>query len=184
MPQSSMSTSLLSDTLTVGRNLVQHWETLNGCASSGSHIGPQTLHYMAESISWVLRDYKTAVDAVSQSASETQTPARQSVSMPTPASNSTPSLWDNERAAEWNIPRAFVGNLELDPAEAILIAQEALSHSIARLSVMLQDIEEEAALQHQQPNADYLLREKDLKDLVTRLFRLLRRVNRLGTGTE
>ncbi|KAK6062424.1 hypothetical protein SCUP234_13195 [Seiridium cupressi] len=181
-PQNNMSLPLLSETLTVGRNLVQHWETLNGCASSASHMGPQTLHYMAESISWVLGDYETAVDAMSRSPSSTQTLARQSVSMPTPISNSTPGSWDAERAGEWNIPRAFVGNLELDPAEALLVAQEALSHSIARLTVMFQDIEEEATLQRQQPSADYSLRERDLKDLVTRMFRLLRRVDGLSTA--
>lgn len=175
-PQNSTSTSLFSDKLTIGRKLVQHWELLNGCANFVSHMGPQTLHYMIESISWVLHDYETAVDLLSRSASETQTRARQSGSIFTPASNSTSSLWDKQGAAEWNIPTALVGKLELEPAEAILVAQEAFSHSIARLTLMLQDIEEEAALQRQQPNADYSLRERDLKDLVTRLFRLLRRV--------
>lgn len=142
---------------------------------------------MAESISWVLCDYETAVDAMLQSMSQTQTPATYSESMPTPpVINSTPSLLDDEREAECNInlPRAFLGNLELDPSEAILVAQEALSHSISRLTLMLQDIEEEATLQDQQLNADNLLREKGLKDLVTRLFRLLRRVNKLGDGTK
>lgn len=162
--------------LTMGRKLVQHWEMLNGCTNSESHMGPQTLHCMIESISWVLRDYETAVDVISRSASEPQTLARQPESVSTPASNFTSSPRDNEPATEWNIPTALVGNLELEPAEAILVAYEAFSHSIARLTLMLQDIEEEAALHRQQPKPDYPLREKDLQDLVTRLFRLLRRV--------
>jgi len=111
-------------------------------------MDPQTLHCMSESISWVVRDYETAVDAMSTSS---------------------------------NIPRAFVGDLELDSAESNLVAQEVLSHSIARSTVMLQDIEEEVSLQRQQLTGNYSLQEKDLKELVTRLFRLLGRVNRLDT---
>lgn len=120
-------------------------------------MSPQTVQYMVEPISWVLYDYKSAVDAISRSAKETQRLVRQSEVLPTPASTSPPSLQDNE----YNIPRVFVANLELDPAKAILVAQEALSHSIARLTVMLQDIEEEAALQRQQPHVDGSLQDKD-----------------------
>lgn len=175
-----MSTSLLSGILNTGYKLAQHWEMLNGCANSVSHMGPQTLHYMIESISWVLRDYERVANVISRSTGEAQTVTRQPGSLSTQASNSTSSHWNNERAAEWSIPTVLIGNLELEPAEAILVAQEAFSHSIARLTLMLQDIEEEAALQRQQPNADYSLQEKDLKDLVMRMFRLLRRI----TGAE
>ncbi len=139
-----------------------------------------TLQYMAESIKWVLSDYEKVVDDLS---SNTQASTRESVPMiPTPISDLTPNAWDIEQR---NLPKAFVGTLELEPAEVVMVVQEALSHSIARLAVMLQDLEEEVSvLKQQQLNVDNLLREKDLKDLVSRLFRLLGRVNRIDVRNE
>ena len=176
LPPNNLSALSISTILNTGRKLAIHWEMLNGCADSVTHMGPQTLHYMIESISWVLHDYEEASEVMSRSASETQTLPRQPASTTVHSSISQSTLWNTEHAAEWSMPTALVGNLKLEPAEAILVAQEAFSHSIARLTLMLQDIEEEAALQRQQPNADYSLQEKDLRDLVTRMFRLLRRM--------
>lgn len=144
----------------------------------------QILQYMAESMSWVLRDYETVVDAMFRDSSEAQTTENQSASMLNATPNLPSTLGDKERPTHETMPRAFFGKLELDLDEAIIVAQEALSHWIARLTVMLQDMEEEVALQRQQPKVDYPLQEKDTKDLVTRLFRLLRRVDGLGIGTQ
>ncbi|KAI0100504.1 hypothetical protein GGR51DRAFT_532289 [Nemania sp. FL0031] len=148
--------SFLSSTLTMAHNLVQHWGTINGCSSAQSHITPQTLCSMTDAIGMILRDHELAVDAMSQI-----------------------SHRDGAAAAseKLNIPRASIGSLELDPSEAAIVIQESLKHSIIRLAAMLQDIEEEATLlgQDQSP-----LRDKDVKGLITRLFRVLANVNRIA----
>jgi hypothetical protein len=151
----SKPTSLLQNTLTMGRNLVQHWGALNGCANAESHLGTQTLRYMADAIGWVLRDHEVAIDDLSR--------------RPQP-----------HRAAEGNPPRTFIGRLELDPAEAAVVVQEALKHSLIRLAAMLQDIEEETALMGRSEAADPLW-ERNIKNHITQLFRMLGSVNRLDT---
>lgn len=89
-------------------------------------------------------------------------------------------LPDKERLIERKILRALVGNLELDPAEAILAAQEAPSTRLPACQSRSRILRGETVLQRQQPNAGCQLREKDLKDLATRLFLLLGMVKKIG----
>lgn len=205
-----------SETLAKGQDLVQHWETLNGCANSEMHIIPQMLFYLTQSISWVVRDYEVAVDAIiSQRTPLTARPEAVSSICGSllPWDNNNSSSNDNSASKENSherriepgeiamtpasiIPRAYVGNLELDPDEAVLVAQEAFRHSIARLTIMLQDIEEEEAILRYQPEGssqqqiaieepgdeEYIQRERNRRDLITRLLKLLSRVDGLGYG--
>ncbi|KAI0868733.1 hypothetical protein GGS24DRAFT_481433 [Hypoxylon argillaceum] len=150
--------AFLASTLAMAHNLVQHWGTINGCSSAHSHITPRTLCSMTDAIGMILRDHELAVDAMYQLSHRNGTAAA------------------SERL---NTPRASIGKLELDPSEAAIVIQESLKHSIIRLAAMLQDIEEEAALRSQ----DQLpLRDKDVKGLITRLFRMLANVNRIATA--
>ncbi|KAI1130847.1 hypothetical protein F5Y10DRAFT_234914 [Nemania abortiva] len=148
--------SFLSSTLSTAHNLVQHWGTINGCSSAQSHITPQTLCSMTDAIGMILRDHELAVDAMSQT------------------SHHNGSAATSEKL---NTPRVAIGSLELDASEAAIVIQESLKHSVIRLAAMLQDIEEEAALlgQDQSP-----LRDKDVKGLITRLFRVLANLNRIA----
>lgn len=126
----------------------------------------QIPHYTTKSIRWVLLDYETCIEAIIQN------------TRPTGNQNQSPP---NDSGT--TIPRASVGTLELDPEEALIVTQEVLSHWIARLMVTLRDVEEEVALQRRrQRGVDYALHEEDMKDLATRLFRLLGRVDGLGVG--
>lgn len=52
----------LSDVQLLGRNLVQHWEALNGCASSDLHLRPPAVCFMADAISRILGLYDMVVD--------------------------------------------------------------------------------------------------------------------------
>ena len=72
-------------------------------------------------------------------------------------------------------------DLELDDEEEIIIVhREALRHSITRLGAILQDIEEELRQggQNEVSEVEHPLRDKEVKELMGRLFRLLGRVSR------
>ncbi|XXH01871.1 hypothetical protein Hte_008233 [Hypoxylon texense] len=148
---------VLADTLAVAHNLVQHWGTVNGCASADAHMDARMLCCMVDSIGIVLRDHETAIA---------------------------------NAAAAAPPPRTSVGRLELDAAEAAIVAQEALKHSLIRLTVMLQDVEEEAAWLGRRADGESARKKKnplgdrDVKGLITRLFRMLGNVNRLETAEK
>jgi hypothetical protein len=170
----------------MGRNLIRHWEQINGCASSASHMNPNTLQGMTDTIGWVLRDHEVTIDAMSRSL-QSYTGPRSATPTGDPGSSGTLSgvtsgAWEENDTPSpvtvWNTPGTFVGNLELGPDEANIVIQEALSNSVYRLAVMLQDIEEEVASLRDPSDGGYRLR---TKDLTTRLFRLLGRVTSLET---
>jgi hypothetical protein len=147
--QANISDSSLNSALSKSRCLSQNWEQLNGCASSESHMEVQMLHPIVEMIEWVLQDHESAVDVLSSS------------------------------FQEFSIPSTFIGSLELDNVEAMIAVQEALSQSVCRLAVMLQDIKEESfGHDRSSSEAEHPLH---LKELTTRLFRLLSRIDRLET---
>ncbi|KAI0536901.1 hypothetical protein GGR58DRAFT_373620 [Xylaria digitata] len=78
-----------------------------------------------------------------------------------------------------NKPKVSIGELELTALERTIVIQESLKHSIIRLVVMLQDIEEEAAL-ISRDQAVFPLHDGAVKELITRLFRLLGIVNQMA----
>ncbi|KAI1500606.1 hypothetical protein F5X99DRAFT_235202 [Biscogniauxia marginata] len=156
---------ILAGTLAAARDLVQHWGAVNGCARAEAHMDAQMLRCMADAIALVLRDHEAAIDAAAPGNPDPQSRRRASASA---------------SAVKWNAPRTYVGKLELDAAEAAIVAQEALKHSLIRLAAMLQDLEEESALLAR-AGAENPLRDRDVKSLITRLFRMLGNVNRLAT---
>ncbi|CAJ2506372.1 Uu.00g005020.m01.CDS01 [Anthostomella pinea] len=153
--------SFLADALTMSRDLVQHWGTINGCASSESHMTPQALCSMADAIDQVLRGHATAIEDLSRRHQHHH--------------------HHHEATRGPHAARTFVGRLELDADEGAIVAQEALKHSLIRLAAMLQDVEEESALLRSEAEP-HPLRGRDIRDLTTRLFRLLGSVNRLETA--
>ncbi|KAI3321950.1 hypothetical protein HD806DRAFT_502392 [Xylariaceae sp. AK1471] len=156
-PAQGTDVNNIDATLTIARELVQHWGTINGCSNAESHMTSQTLRSMTDAIGLVLPNYEIAIESIAQkSQSSSHTTA--------PEHNTTPSV--------------FIGTLELDPSEAAIVVRESLKQSIVRLAAMLQDIEEEAALLSLN-QAEYPLPDKDVKGLITRLFRMLANVNRL-----
>ncbi|RYP18867.1 hypothetical protein DL765_003655 [Monosporascus sp. GIB2] len=101
-----------------------------------------------------------------------------------PRSNSmlAGSISEHGRPLGCNITPTFVGGLELDDEEIAIVGQEALRHSIIRLGAMLQDIGEETR-QHgpdELSDVEQPLQDKEVKELIGRLFRLLGRVNGPG----
>jgi len=151
--------SFLSDTLKVSHILVQHWGAINGCSTAEAHFSDtcsDMLCSMTDAIELVLRGFEAVVRSLSSSLSHQQ--------------------------QQQALPPVSVGVLVLEPSEAAIVVRESLKHSVIRLSVMLQDIEEEAALllsRNHQAEYTYPLQSKDVKGLVTRLFRLLGSVNNL-----
>ncbi|KAI4859905.1 hypothetical protein F4820DRAFT_133085 [Hypoxylon rubiginosum] len=145
----------LANTLAVARNLVQHWGAVNGCPNAEAHMDARMLCRMVDAIGLVLRDHEKAIDGAS--------------------------------AAPRASPRTFVGRVELDAGEAAIVAQEALKHSLVRLAAMLQDIEEESAWLGRRTDEEATkeknpLGDREVKGLITRLFRMLGNVNRLDTA--
>ncbi|RYP74942.1 hypothetical protein DL771_002726 [Monosporascus sp. 5C6A] len=188
-PARSMS---LSDVLGLGRNLVQHWELLNCCASFEAHLGPPVLRYMADAISRVLALYEMALEGVLGAPETAREPRprrsyRDAAANPphatfAPKSNPIPagSMSEHGRPLSCNITPTFVGGLELDDEEEVaIVRQEALRHSIIRLGAMLQDIEEETRQRgpDEPSDVEQPLQDKEVKELIGRLFRLLGRVN-------
>ncbi|KAL7623515.1 hypothetical protein AAE478_007198 [Parahypoxylon ruwenzoriense] len=180
----------LSEVLSLGRNLVQHWELLNGCASSEVHLGPLVLRFMADAIGRTLTLYEVAIEGVlRRGVPETREPALwqsysdDEVNLPHAAHlsghNSNPP-GPRRSPPGHNIAPTLVGGLELDDDEEIaIVAREALKHSVIRLGAMLQDIEEETRQYgpDELSEAEHPLQDKEVKELIGRLFRLLGRVN-------
>jgi hypothetical protein len=77
------------------------------------------------------------------------------------------------------MPRALIGELELESLEQAIVVQESIKHSILRLAAVLQDIEEEAALATR-GQVESPLRDRGVNELNTRLFRLLRTVDQIA----
>ncbi|KAI1289090.1 hypothetical protein F5Y03DRAFT_63891 [Xylaria venustula] len=146
------SSSFLSTTLTIARDLVQHWGAVNGCPNVDSHISAHTLCTMTDALGLVLRGHELAIEAAKKS----------------------PYHHPDSRAT--------IGRLELEPQEATIVALESLKHSIVRLAAMSQDITEEAALMAQRNHQiTHPLGGRDVKGLVTRLFVTLASVDRMDT---
>ncbi|GAW15685.1 hypothetical protein ANO14919_051040 [Xylariales sp. No.14919] len=155
MPQAS-----LPATLKLAHSLVQHWGDLNGCPNAELHMSSGVLCSLIDAIGLVLRDHEIAVDSITRRRPE------QSLQYPQV----------HDQSAK---PRVSIGRLELEPLERIIVIQESVKHSIIRLTTMLQDIEEEAALTGRD-EAESPLRDRAIKGLVTRLFRLLGIVNQMA----
>ncbi|KAK7734287.1 hypothetical protein SLS53_007937 [Cytospora paraplurivora] len=178
----------LDDMLTLGRNLVQHWETLNACPRSETHLVPVTLRFIADAIGRILELYDAAIEDLESRSRETPrlgapTTSGWTRARPTGASTGDPT-GDRGRPLDRNgdspNPGVFFGNLELvGDEEAAIVSLEALRHSIIQLGIMLQDIEEEHSqhLPEELSDMEHPLREGDLKELNTKLFRLLGRVD-------
>ncbi|KAI0377299.1 hypothetical protein F5Y04DRAFT_264778 [Hypomontagnella monticulosa] len=179
----------LSDVLSLGRNLVQHWELLNGCPSSEAHLGQPVFRFMADAISRALTLHEMAIDGILKrktlQARETRESSPwQSQGNQTGANapHGTPaSRTSSDRPKRCKLQPTLVGSLELDDEEEIVIVhREALRHSITRLGAILQDIEEELrqGSQNEVSEVEHPLRDKEVKELMGRLFRLLGRVSR------
>jgi hypothetical protein len=161
----------LSATLNVANDLVQHWSALNGCPNVNAHINPHTLCVLADAISFLLRGFELAIEAVNKS----------KMSSHRNHHHYHYAAADHVAASTMD-SRAKIGRLELDPSEAAIVVQESLKHSILRLATMSQDVAEEAALIAQR-NHDvaHPLKDRDVKGLITRLFVALASVDRMGT---
>ncbi|ROW16765.1 hypothetical protein VPNG_01627 [Cytospora leucostoma] len=178
----------LDDMLTLGRNLVQHWEILNACPRSETHLIPLTLRFIADAIGRILELYNAAIENLVLRAREPPRLGASTTSGWTRARPTGASMGDSTgnrgRPLHHNgdspNPGIFFGNLELvGDEEAAIVSLEALRHSIIQLGIMLQDIEEEHSqhLPEEPSDMEHPLREGDLEELNTKLFRLLGRVH-------
>ncbi|KAI3328831.1 hypothetical protein F4824DRAFT_482328 [Ustulina deusta] len=166
-PPATSSTASLPETLKMAHALVKHWGDLNGCPNAGLHLDSRMLCSMTDAIEAVLPSYEVAVGSVSSSSSSSRNRRHNSSDTTT-------------RVGEDGIPKALIGELELEPVERAIVAQAAVKHSILRLAAVLQDIEEEAALAARGGEVESPLRDRGVKELITRLFRLLGTVNQIG----
>ncbi|KAK5637286.1 hypothetical protein RRF57_012998 [Xylaria bambusicola] len=167
-PEMSLMSSL-PDMLKMAHALVQHWGDVNGCPNAGLHLDMRTLRTMTEAIGAVLSDYEIAVGLMLLSASTS--------SSPNCCLNSSDI---STGVGEDNLPKAMIGELELELVERAIVVQQAVKHSVLRLAAVLQDIEEEAALATRSGEVESPLRDRCVQELSTRLFRLLGTVNQIG----
>ncbi|KAI2620264.1 hypothetical protein GGS26DRAFT_308227 [Hypomontagnella submonticulosa] len=177
----------LSDVLSLGRNLVQHWELLNGCPSSEAHLSQPVFRFMADAIGRALTLHEMAIGGIlKRQASETRDSRELSpwrvfnnhngAHLPHDTPTSRPS---SERRSLCKLQPTLIGSLELDDEEEIVIVhREALRHSVTRLGAILQDIEEELRQEgrNEVSEAEHPLQDKEVKELMGRLFRLLGRI--------
>ncbi|KAI1177515.1 hypothetical protein F4777DRAFT_576841 [Nemania sp. FL0916] len=158
----SSPSSSLAGTLKTAHALVQHWGNVNGCPNAEAHMDAAMLSSMTDAIRIVLHDHEIVVESISsrgrrhhQGSSDSNTPTSAAA-----------------------LPKALIGELELEPLEQAIVVQESVKHSIVRLAAVLQDIEEEVTLAASaQPELS--LRDRSAKELITRLFRLLGTVNQI-----
>ncbi|KAL1883167.1 hypothetical protein Daus18300_000225 [Diaporthe australafricana] len=182
-PQIPGNTMPLDNMLALGRRLVQHWELLNGCPSSAAHLAPVTLRFMTDAIGAVLALYDIATDRMQLRVGQGASASGLSSFFSTPGSTViSASEHSFARGTNNNTPPTYLGSLRLDDDgehEAAIVAQEALRHSVIQLGVMLQDIEEETSQYGPAELSDMEqpLKAQDIKKLITRLFRLLGRLN-------
>ncbi|KAI1799997.1 hypothetical protein F4811DRAFT_58790 [Daldinia bambusicola] len=182
-PQSSSSGQQLSqsmsisDVLTLSRNLLQHWELLNGCASSDSHLNPLVFRFIADAVSRILTLHELAFQALSKKDASDITEAG---TWQSPDRRANLDISGNAVPQIRNTIPIYISSLELDDKEEIaIVCRETLKHSIMRLGAILQDIEEESRQfdPDQTSSVDNLLREKEIRELIGRLFRILGRAN-------
>ncbi|KAI0514720.1 hypothetical protein F5B22DRAFT_228410 [Xylaria bambusicola] len=145
--------------LKTAHTLVKHWSDVNGCLNASSRLDRRMLYSITRV---VLSNYEIAVRLMLSSASISLSPScRRNTSDTT------------TRAGEDSLPKAVIGKLELDLVERAIVVQKAVKHSVLRLTAVLQDIEEEAALATRSNEVECPLPDRGLQELIARLFRLL-----------
>ncbi|KAI8964332.1 hypothetical protein F5Y11DRAFT_345685 [Daldinia sp. FL1419] len=168
----------LSDVLEIGRNLLQHWELLNGCASSDTHLSPLVFRFIADAISRILTLHELAIEGLSK---RDAPEIRDSDTWQSSDVGTNLGISGNSMPLVRNTTPTFISNLELNDEEEIaIVGREALRHSIMRLGAILQDIEEETRqFDQDQVNSivDKPLKDKEIRELIGRLFRILGRIN-------
>ncbi|KAI0108102.1 hypothetical protein F4814DRAFT_44970 [Daldinia grandis] len=136
-PQSPSSQRLprsmpLSDVLTLGRNLLQHWELLNGCASSDTHLNPFVFRFIADAIGCILTLHELAIEGLSER------DAPESSIWQSPGARPRLNMSGNVMSPIRNTAPTLISNLELDDKEEItIVGREALIHSLMRLGAVL-----------------------------------------------
>ncbi|KAI1463928.1 uncharacterized protein F4812DRAFT_227557 [Daldinia caldariorum] len=182
-PQSSSSGQQLSqsmsisDVLTLSRNLLQHWELLNGCASSDTHLNPLVFRLIADAVSRILTLHELAFQALSKEDAPDITEAG---TWQSPDGGTNLDIAGNVVPQIRNTIPICISSLELDDKEEIaIVCRETLKHSTMRLGAILQDIEEESRQfdRDQLTSVNNPLRDKEIRELIGRLFRILGRAN-------
>ncbi|KAI8627399.1 hypothetical protein F5Y19DRAFT_177816 [Xylariaceae sp. FL1651] len=165
----SQELSSISGTLKTAHALVQHWGNLNGCPNAGSHMDVRMLCSMTDAVGVALLGHEAAVQSIIASMGR-----RNYVN-----DDGTPGA----EGGAVSMPRASIGELELESLERTITVQESLKHSILRLAAMLQDIEEEATWMTR-GEVEPPFRDRNVKELTTRLFRLLGMTNRIVAAND
>ncbi|KAI1187055.1 hypothetical protein F5B17DRAFT_339039 [Nemania serpens] len=164
----SSSSQSLPAMLKRAQVLVKHWGDVNGCPNAGAHLNERMLYTMTDAIGAILSDYEVAVGLILLSQSSASQNCRRDRSD------------TNNGVGENHMPKAMIGELELELAERAIVVQQAVKHSVLRLAAVMQDIEEEAALATRSSKGESSLHDRGVKELITRLFRLLGTVNQIG----
>ncbi|KAI1474440.1 hypothetical protein K445DRAFT_255998 [Daldinia sp. EC12] len=181
-PQSSSSgqplsqSMSISDVLTLSRNLLQHWELLNGCPSSDTHLNPLVFRFIADAVSRILTLHELALQGLSK---RDVSDIREPGSWQSPDGGPDLDTSGNVILQIQNTIPICISSLELDDEEEIaIVCRETLKHSIMRLGAILQDIEEETRQfdPDQIASVDNPLQDKEIRELIGRLFRILGRV--------
>ncbi|KAK3690180.1 hypothetical protein B0T22DRAFT_441595 [Podospora appendiculata] len=146
----------IGDLLVLGQNLAQHWDALNHCAASESathYARPMAVQLVTDALERTTDLYDDAIARV--------------LAAPAGAAHIDPT---------------FLGSMQLDEAEAAVVAREAMRYVVGRLAGVLRAIEAEVAGYDREDKGRQVEDEVRLAGLGERLRQLERSLEGLGQG--
>lgn len=183
LPEStSTTTAALDDVLGEGRALVRSWERMNGCANAAAHVDGDhaTLRAMIGAVDRLVGLYETLGRAAHLFFAGARTPATAAGVVENPPSTQ-----------QQQPPAVYLGTLRLDDEEAVLVAREAVRHSVILLGELLHDIErdlgeelEESSSQGRSPSHDAEAMAATFEEVSKVSATLLRLLGRINSSAE
>lgn len=199
-------TTALDDVLGEGRSLVRNWERMNGCANASMHLDSDytTLQAMIGAVDNLVGLYEMLGEAASlfaatrpggrdsrrdsprewpTYASEAYTPDTNTGAISSRPLMNPSSGFSGHNMGNFAQPAAYLGTHRLDDEEAVLVAREAVRHSVMLLGELLHDIErdfDEELVKRHCHNADAAIISEAAGKVSARLLRFLGRINSLA----
>lgn len=203
------TTAALDDVLGEGRSLVRSWERMNGCVNAATHVDSDhaTLQAMIGAVDNLVGLYETLGRAANLFAAgsrveggrggsrknSTQEWSTSSVSEAcTPDTNTAGAVsattlltipsrgFPDHNMGNSAQPAVYLGTLRLDDEEAVLVAREAVRHSVILLGELLHDIEKDFGEELEESHchdADAVATYEAVSKVSATLLRLLGRIN-------
>jgi hypothetical protein len=173
----------LDEVLSLGTDLVDHWELLHGC-SSNTHLDAPMVQTMIDATIKALTLYEAAVESILEGwGKETNAKGTGMCSARDPllsvltvgldhlSSRNGDTSETKPAVVVTEVPVSF-GVMQLDRQEKTMVARETLRHAATRLGEMLHDIEEDMGANPSARNEQV-----EVRQLTSQLLRILGRIN-------